>query len=76
MKSIRNAFMAAIIVLSLLALGCTGSNVSQAQKGVHDEQCRVERDSCDSLCNQQPDSEQTGCKAKCDSDYYTCESSG
>ena len=53
-----------------------GQGLSQAGKGVHDQQCRVQQDTCDALCNQQPDTEQAGCKAKCDSDYYSCQGSG
>ena len=68
--------LAILRALSLLSLGCSSSRVSQAEKGVHDEQCRVQRDTCDSICNQQPDTEQAGCKAKCDSDYYSCGNSG
>ncbi len=76
MNSIMKASLAFLAILSLLAMGCTDSRLSQAGKGVHDEQCRVQQDTCDSICNQQPDTEQAGCKAKCDSDYYTCQSSG
>ena len=76
MKLLARAFLAILVFSSLLILGCTGQGLSQAGKGVHDQQCRVQQDTCDALCNQQPDTEQAGCKAKCDSDYYSCQGSG